>query len=156
MASNDNAAQPDKEPILAFLRDFPFFNLIGLEVLDLAPGWSKTRITWRPDLCQPAGILHGGMIATLVDTGIAHALLLTEMYQQLSGEGHTIVSVDLRIKYLRPVSLGPITCESTIPRLGRNIIHGESIVLNDQGKEVARGDSIYMTVHRDRLQRSEG
>ena len=155
MAADEKTERPAKEQILAFLRDFPLFNLIGLEVLDMAPGWSKTRITWRPDLCQPAGIMHGGMIATLIDTGIAHALLLTDMYQELSAEGHTIVSVDLRIKYFRPVSHGAIACESTIPRLGRSIIHGESTVLNEDGKEVARGDSIYMTVHRDRLKRSE-
>lgn len=147
------AEQPSslKEQMLDFANRLAFFNLIGLEVLDMEPGRSKTRLTWRPDLCQPAQIMHGGMIATLVDTGIAHALLLTDMYQELLAEGHILVSVDLRIKYFRPVSHGAITCESTIPRLGRSIIHGESIVVNDDGKEVARGDSIYTTVHASKV-----
>jgi len=144
----------DKARLLEFTQTFPFFNLIGLRVVDLRPSWSRTEIAYREDLCQPAGILHGGMIATLVDTGIAHALLLTELYRTLHAEGHRLVSVDLRVKYLRPVSEGVLSCESTIPRLGRNIIHGESIVRNEQGKEVARGDSIYMTVHGERLRRA--
>lgn len=143
--------EADKARLLEFTSNFPFFNLIGLRVVDMRPGWSQTEITWREDLCQPAGIIHGGMIATLVDTGIAHALLLTEMYRELHAEGHVLVSVDLRIKYLRPVSGGTIRCESNIPRLGRHIIHGESVVVNEQGKEVARGDSIYMTVHQERV-----
>ncbi|MBX3415256.1 MAG: PaaI family thioesterase [Pirellulales bacterium] len=149
--SDAQSWEADRDRLLDFTRDFPFFNLIGLRVVDMRPGWSQTEITWREDLCQPAGIIHGGMIATLVDTGIAHALLLTDMYRELHAEGHILVSVDLRIKYLRPVSGGTIRCESSIPRLGRHIIHGESIVLNEQGKEVARGDSIYMTVHHERV-----
>lgn len=146
--------EADKTRLLEFTSNFPFFNLIGLRVVDMRPGWSQTEITWREDLCQPAGIIHGGMIATLVDTGIAHALLLTDMYRELHSEGHILVSVDLRIKYLRPVSGGTIRCESSIPRLGRHIIHGESVVVNEQGKEVARGDSIYMTVHQERVKQS--
>jgi uncharacterized protein (TIGR00369 family) len=101
-------------------------------------------------LTQPAQIMHGGIIATLIDTGIAHAILLTNVNRH---DGVTsIVSVDLRVKYLRPVSEGMIYCESTVPRVGKQIIHAESIVRNEAGKEVARGDSIYMAVARDRLQ----
>ena len=140
-----------RESLLAFARQLPFFNLIGLEIVDLGPGWSTTRIAYRNDLCQPAGILHGGMMATLIDTGIAHAILATDMFVALAAAGGQMVSVDLRVKYLRPVSEGIITCESKIPRLGKHIIHGESIVTNSDGKEVARGDSIYMTIKRSQL-----
>ncbi len=148
---------PDRRPehaaMMEFAREFPFFKLIGLEILDARPGWSKTRITWRHDLTQPAGIMHGGVIATLIDTGIAHAITPTDFFQELLAVGGAIVSVDLRVKYLRPVSEGSIVCESTIPRLGRQIIHGESVVVNEEGKEVARGDSIYMAIGADRLRR---
>lgn len=142
-----------REGILAFSRQFPFFNLIGLEVVDLEPGWSKTRLTHRDDLTQPAGILHGGVIASLVDTGIAHALLLTERFQELTEQGGALVSIDLRIRYFRPVSEDAVECESRVTRLGRQIIHAESVVTNADGKEVARGDATYMAVTRDRLQR---
>ncbi len=144
-------SQFSKEALLEFARQLPFFQLIGLEIVDLGPGWSTTRITYRTDLCQPAGILHGGMVATLIDTGIAHAILATDTFVALAAEGASMVSVDLRVKYLRPISEGIITCESKIPRLGKHIIHGEAIVTNSEGKEVARGDSIYMTVHRSQL-----
>ena len=143
-----------RDQIIEFTRELPFFKLMGLEIVDMKPGWSLTRIQFREDLCQPMGILHGGVVATLVDTGIAHALMLTDLQQQFMAEGGGIVSVDLRVKYLRPVSEGMITCESTIPRLGRQIVHGESIVKNAEGKEVARGDSIYMVVAGKQLRKS--
>jgi uncharacterized protein (TIGR00369 family) len=142
-----------REGILAFAAQFPFFQLIGLEVLDLTPGWSKTRLEHREDLAQPAGIMHGGVIASLIDSGIAHALLLTDRFQDLRDDGGALISVDLRVKYLRPVSEGAVECESTILRLGRQIIHAESVVTNADGKEVARGDATYMAVTQSRLQR---
>lgn len=144
--------QLEKQPVMEFANSLPFFKLIGLKIVDLGPGYSKAEIAYRNDLCQPAGIMHGGMIATLIDTGIAHALLLTDAFRVMSDRGGSMVSVDLRIKYFRPVSEGIIVCESRIPRLGRHIIHGESIVTNQAGKEVARGDSIYMMVDPQQLQ----
>jgi uncharacterized protein (TIGR00369 family) len=96
-------------------------------------------------------IMHGGIIATLIDTGIAHAILLTNVHLH---DGKTaIVSIDLRVKFFRPVSEGTLYCESTVTRGGRQIIHAESIVRSEDGKEVARGDSIYMVVTRDKLKK---
>ena len=149
----DGEDRYSREGILAFAAQFPFHNLIGLEVLDLEPGWSRARLKHRPDLNQPAGILHGGVIASLVDTGIAHALLLTERFQELRSEGGALVSIDLRVKYFRPVSQGDVVCESRVTRLGRQIIHAESLVTDPDGKEVARGDATYMAVTRERLER---
>ena len=74
-------APSQRAEILRQSQHFPFFKLIGLEILDLAPGRSSTQITWRPDLQQPAGLLHGGVIASLIDTGTAYALLLCDELQ---------------------------------------------------------------------------
>ncbi len=148
---DDPAVLEAREKILAQAKTWPFFNLIGMEIVDMRPGWSMMKVGYRHDLTQPAMIMHGGIIATLIDTGIAHSILLTDV-KRLDGNT-SIVSVDLRVKYLRPVSEGLIYCESTVTRLGRQIIHAESIVRDEAGKEVARGDSIYMVVARDRLQK---
>ena len=56
--------------------------------------------------------------------------MLTDRFQQLRQEGGALVSVDLRVKYFCPVSEGSMLCESTITRLGRQIIHAESVVIN--------------------------
>lgn len=141
----------DKQTVLEFANDVAFFKLIGLRVVDIGPGYSRTEVEYRNDLCQPAGIMHGGIVATLIDTGIAQALLMTDAFRKVAERGGSMVSVDLRIKYFRPVSSGIVTCESRIPRLGRHIIHGESTVTNEAGKEVARGDSIYMLIEPDHI-----
>ena len=119
----------------------------------MQPGRSVLTIRHRPDLAQPVGILHGGVMATLVDTGIAYAVLARDEIRPLVEAGGSVVAVDLRIKYFRPVADGRLTCVSTVTRMGRRIIHGESVVTNEQDKEVARGDSIYGTVNRDEAAR---
>ena len=115
----------------------------------MQPGRSVLTIRHRTNLAQPIGILHGGVTATLVDTGIAYAVLASSEIRPLVEAGGTVVAIDLRIKYFRPVAAGMLTCVSTVTRMGRRIIHGESIVTNEQEKEVARGDSIYGAVQRE-------
>jgi uncharacterized protein (TIGR00369 family) len=121
-------------------------------VLDVGPGWSKASVSHREDLTQPAGILHGGVISTLIDTGIAHALMMTDRWTELQHEGGALVSVDLRVKFLRPVSAGTIVCDAKVVRSGRQIVHAEAVVTGEDGKEVARGDAIYMAVPRTQIE----
>ncbi len=133
-----------REKLLAFAKGFPFYNLIGFELIDLGPGWSKARIPLRPDLRNPDGVMHGGVIATLVDIGITQAILMTDAYQEVRETKGTLSSVDLRIKYLRPLTQGAMTCESKVIHQGRRVIHADSVVTNDQGKPLATGDAIYV------------
>jgi uncharacterized protein (TIGR00369 family) len=144
-ASPEEIAQA-REALKTFFAEFPLFKNMGFELLDVEPGRSVIRATHRYDLCQPAGVMHGGVIATLVDTGMAHSILLTEYNRRLHYSGGSIVSLDLRIKYFRPVPNGTIIATSTAPRLGSRIVHTESVVTNEQGKEVAKADAIFMGV----------
>jgi uncharacterized protein (TIGR00369 family) len=138
-----------------FFREFPFFKLMGIELVSVEPHRARLRASWRPDLCQPAGIMHGGVIATLVDTAVAQSILLTPEFLAAQQDGARMVSVDLRIKYLRPVSEGIVECDAHTPRIGRTISHATAVVTDANGKEVATGDSIYMIIGRDQLQKRQ-
>jgi uncharacterized protein (TIGR00369 family) len=122
-------------------------------VLDVGPGWAKASVSHREDLTQPAGIMHGGVISTLIDTGIAHALMMTDRWTEVRHDGGALVSVDLRVKFIRPVSEGTIVCDAKAVRSGRQILHAEAVVTGEDGKEVARGDAIYMAVPKSRIER---
>lgn len=45
--------------------------LVGLEFLELSPDRVLTRLAVRDELKQPWGVLHGGAMATLLDTTAA-------------------------------------------------------------------------------------
>jgi uncharacterized protein (TIGR00369 family) len=150
---SDATLDRHRQALMKHFAECPFAKLIGMEILQIDPGRALLRMTYRPDLCQPAGIMHGGAIASLVDTSIAQSMLLTPQYMEAHERGARIVSVDLRIKYLRPVSEGQITCEAHTPRVGRTITHATAVVRDAAGKEVATGDSIYMIVEGERLKK---
>src|SRR5262245_43110669 len=102
-----------KRKLFEFARDFPLFKLIGFELVDFGPTWAKTRIALRPELCNPNGVMHGGVIATLIDASITQAMLMTEEYQAVrESKGGSMSSVDLRVKYLRPLVAGYALCEA--------------------------------------------
>jgi len=150
------AIEAERRGLREFFKTFPFFQLMGFELVDVEPGQARLAMSWRADLCQPARIMHGGAIATLVDTAIAHSILLTPAYIEAHKQGGRMVSLDLRIKYLRPVSAGKIFCNARVTRLGRQIIHAVADVTDGEGKDVATGDSIYMLLAGDRLQKKTG
>ena len=152
----DSEMPPLRAHLLAQAQTVPFFNLIGLEILEVEPRRSTVRVAWRPDLAGPGGLLHGGITAALIDTGTAYALLLCDELRDTLRDGGSLVTIDLRIKYLRPVSAGAITCASRVTRLGRQIIHMEAVITNDADKEVARGDAIYTAVTPERLDAGSG
>jgi uncharacterized protein (TIGR00369 family) len=133
-----------KQKLQQFAKDFAFFNLLGVELVDFSPKWSKTRIALRPDLKNANGVMHGGIIATLIDVGITQAMLMTDEYQEVRDTKGSMTSVDLRVKYLRPLTSGGATCEARITHLGKRVGHASAVVVNDEGKEIALGDSIVM------------
>jgi uncharacterized protein (TIGR00369 family) len=47
-------------------RFFPVF--VGLQVEELRAGYTRLRLPNRPEVCQGTGVVHGGALATLVDT----------------------------------------------------------------------------------------
>lgn len=139
-----------KAKLLSFARRVPFFNLIGFEVIEFGPRWSRCRLSPREEFRNPNGVVHGGVIAALIDAGITQAMLLTEEYEVSVREKQGfLTTIDLRIRYLRPVAADEMNCESKIVHLGRRIIHANSVVTNGSGKQLALGDSILTLVPRE-------
>jgi uncharacterized protein (TIGR00369 family) len=138
----------DPEKLRAKLREFatrfPLFNLLGVELVEFEPGHAKTRVLLRDDLKNANGVMHGGIIATLIDISITQAMLMTDEYGRVRETRGTMSSVDLRVKYLRPLSAGYATCVASIPHLGKRLCHASAIVSSDEGKPIALGDSTVM------------
>jgi uncharacterized protein (TIGR00369 family) len=137
---------PEKlhEKLSDFAARFPLFKLLGVELLEFRPGFARTRLPLRDDLKNANGMMHGGIIATLIDITITQAMLMTGEYQRVRETRGTLTSVDLRVKYLRPLSQGHAICEATIPHLGKRISHANAIVKSAEDKPLAFGDSTIM------------
>src|SRR5690242_12166556 len=53
----------------------PYFpSLVGVQVEELRADYCRLRLPYRPELDQPGGAVHGGAIATLIDTVVVPAI----------------------------------------------------------------------------------
>ena len=87
---------------------------------------------------QPYGIVHGGVLATLVDTATFWAAFLR------IPEDAGLVNVDLKLNYLKPVVIGRLKAEGVCIRAGRSISYSEARVHDEAGGLVAHGTSTLM------------
>jgi acyl-coenzyme A thioesterase PaaI-like protein len=51
-----------------------FPKLIGLAVEEVRADYCRMRLPWRAELTQPAGVVHGGAIAALVDSVVVPSI----------------------------------------------------------------------------------
>lgn len=89
---------------------------------------------------NPLGSMHGGMIATLLDTAAGCAVHSTLAV----GESYT--SLDLTTKFLRTVTVasGLLRCEGTVVQRGRRTALAQAELRDEAGRLVAHATSTCM------------
>ena len=120
----------------------PFWQLLGLELLDVDEGYCKLRLHARYPLLNP-GIesVIGGVLATVVDEGVA-TLLHTAYDMGREITGHT--TTELSISFLA-AAVGPyVETECRLVRKGRTLAVGEVYIRTPEGVLAATGRATYM------------
>ena len=118
----------------------PFFELLSMRLLDLAPGSSELEIDVQTKHLQPFGIVHGGVFSTIVDAAGFWAV-----YADLD-EDLGLTTVEMKLNYLAPVTNGRITARGRRIKTGRTIALAESQIENEEGRLLAHGMVTLMTV----------
>jgi len=105
-------ATPTAQQITAALRGFD--RLYGLELLDYSDTDVRARVPVREELKQPAGLVHGGLYATVAESlaSLATALAVAE-------EGNTAVGLSNYTSFLRPITEGTVHAHATRLHRGR-------------------------------------
>jgi uncharacterized protein (TIGR00369 family) len=116
----------------------PYAKLLGLELGPISSGQVSIHLETRDELRQNLGIVHGGAIASLIDTAAAFAVIT-----QLNIE-ERVSTTDLTIHYLRPVSGGRLTATARIVRGGRRLLVLSVEVTDDQQALVATAITSYI------------
>lgn len=117
-----------------------FAQLLGLEIVELRRGEAALSMPVRPELTRMTGIVHGGAIASLMDSASAFAVL-----SLLEPEEQT-VTVDLTLHFLRPVTEGRIEARARVLRAGRRVFTVSIEATADTGKLVATALTSYLKI----------
>ncbi len=115
---------------------FPEHMAMRLAAIDV----DRAVIELRTAHChlQAYGIVHGGVLATLIDTATFWSVYLR------IPEDAGLVNIDLKLNYLKPVANGLLTAEGRAIRSGSKICYAESEVWSIDRELVAHGTSTLM------------
>jgi uncharacterized protein (TIGR00369 family) len=107
-----------------------FAERLGVEVERADDGSARIRFEARDEHLNPAGTVHGGVLATLVDTAMGTAVRTTT-------DEEVPATSQLTVTYLRPGKPGPLqitarvrtrgehltVCEADVEQDGRSLVH---------------------------------
>ena len=74
----------------------PFFELLGLQPEEVTPEFCRMRLPFKADLQQARGLVHGGAIASLIDS--AAVLAIKAASTDIIGGA----TVSMTVNYLAP------------------------------------------------------
>jgi acyl-CoA thioesterase len=118
----------------------PFLKLLGIEVESVGPGMSTLLLPVREELTRNDGIIHGGAVASVIDSAFAFAII------PLLAENERTVTVDLTIHYLRPLSGGAARTNARVVRAGRRVITVSAELFDENDKLAATALSTYLRI----------
>jgi uncharacterized protein (TIGR00369 family) len=100
----------------------PFGRLIGLRIDSINAGVCHAHLEATPEHFNPNGVMHGGALFSLADTGMGAALFSVMEPQELCA------TIEIKMNFLRPVSEGRLDCVTSVLRRGRTTAVLESRV----------------------------
>jgi len=120
------------EQVRKVANNSPFYQVLGMEIIEIKEGESKIQMPFKPGLTHPYRIVHGGAIASLADSSVAMALI------SLVEPRDRIATIEFKINFFTPVSKGNLEAHAKIIHKGSKTAVGEVEVKNEEGKLVAK------------------
>src|SRR3954465_11352167 len=107
----------------------PMARLVGFEMRIAAQGRMVMELQPHESLENTIGLLHGGTAATLLDTAMGCAIAT------MQPAGQTSVTLDLKLTYLRPLSVrsGTVSADGKVVKFGRQTSYAEGFVRDGAG-----------------------
>ncbi len=114
-----------------------FPNVVGLLVEEIRTDYCRMRLPYRPELEQPAGVVHGGAVATLIDTVVVPAV--GQAYEL----GWLYLTVTMDIQYLGAVVQEDAIAEGWVEQRGKSMVFCAAEVVTASGRRAAKGTLTY-------------
>jgi uncharacterized protein (TIGR00369 family) len=114
-----------------------FPRLVGLVLEEVRADYARMRLPYRDELDQPAGVVHGGAIATLIDTAVVPAI------GSAYPERRPLFTINMLVQYMEPVVREDAIAEAWIEKRGRSTVFCRVEVATASGKVAATGSLVY-------------
>ena len=118
-----------------------FKGLLGVRDQTAEDGRATLTLDATEDHVNEAGTVHGGVLATLVDMAMGHAV------RSSTGERDVPATSQLTVTYLRPGSPGTLQVTARVSKQGDNVTVCEADVEQD-GRALAHALATFAVLHR--------
>ena len=115
----------------------PIAMLMQFDIRSLEEGRVEFGCTLDESVYNPIGVVHGGLVCTLLDT-VAGCAVHTTL-----PAGMAYTSIEIKVNYLRAVhaTSGPLTAIGRVVKPGRRVAFAEGEILDAEGRTVATASS---------------
>jgi uncharacterized protein (TIGR00369 family) len=116
----------------------PIACVVGSRLVSVKEGESVFRCAPDESFLNPLGLVHGGLLCTLMDSAMGVAVQTT----MPAGTGYA--SIELKVSFLRPLphdGTSEIEVTGRVLRVGRRVAFAEAHALDGQGRLVGHATS---------------
>jgi len=107
--------------LLESIRNAPFYGLLGIELVSIAPGQAVFEMQARPEHTNSIGLVQGGLVSSLADTAMGIAV---------RSMGANAATIDISIGFTAPARIGDmLRAEGKVVKSGRDIFFTETRVM---------------------------
>jgi len=112
--------------------DYPLMDWLQAKVIEVEEGEVKMKFSTEKYMLNPIGILHGGIMATMLDEVMGAASFTL-------GRPTGFATINMSVDYLQPAKTGEIIYGiGKVLRAGKTVLHIESRLLNADNKIIAK------------------
>jgi len=126
--------------LIEMVNTSPYPQHLRMQLVSISVDQAVVKLKTEQCHLQPFGIVHGGVLATLVDTATFWSVFLR------LPEDAGLVNIDLKLNYLKSISTGLMTAQGRCIRAGRTINYAEASVKDKEGNLIAHGTSTLMVL----------
>jgi uncharacterized protein (TIGR00369 family) len=107
----------------------PSARLLGWRLLDARPwdGWLKVAFDGKPEFCNPAGFIQGGILSAMLDDSMGPAVFVT------SDGRFYATTISLTVNFIAPARPGPLIAEAQVIQIGKSIAFMEGKLMDQDG-----------------------
>ena len=117
-----------------------FVDTLGVRSRTAEDGTAMLELDATDEHLNPAGTVHGGVLATLVDTAMGQAV------RSRTGEADVPATSQLTVTYLRPGTPGRLSATGRVSKQGEHLTVCEADVEQD-GEAVAHAVATFALLH---------
>jgi uncharacterized protein (TIGR00369 family) len=139
----DEALEKNLNRMAKVIAGMPFTKHLAMELDEGGEGWARVRMRYQDANSTAGKALHGGAIASLIDTTGAMAAWTTS---QIATPAYFGSTVGVNVNYLSGAIGEDILAEGRVLKRGKELIYSDVRVTNEAGKLLAQGTVVYRIV----------